>query len=65
MPNTDPAIDNAAMVDYVLSRAAPGPVRVKVIGCVTKHRAGRELADMEELIDAGVVAFSDDGDPGA
>ena len=63
MPNTDPAIDNAAMVDYVLSRAATTPVRVKVIGCVTKGRAGRELADMEELIDAGVVAFSDDGDP--
>ena len=63
MPNTDPAIDNAAMVDYVLSRAAVGPVRVKVIGCVTKGRAGRELADMEELTAAGAVAFSDDGDP--
>ena len=63
MPNTDPAIDNAAMVDYVLGRAATTPARVKVIGCVTKDRAGRELADMEELMDAGVVAFSDDGDP--
>ncbi len=63
MPNTDPSIDNGAMVDYVLSRGAATPARVKVIGCVSKDRAGRELADMEELIDAGVVAFSDDGDP--
>ena len=63
MPNTDPAIDNAAVVDYVTSRAAAVPARVRVIGCVTKQRAGRELADMEELISAGVVAFSDDGDP--
>ena len=63
MPNTDPSIDNGAMVDYVLSRGATTPARVKVIGCVSKDRAGRELADMEELIDAGVVAFSDDGDP--
>ena len=63
MPNTDPAIDNAAVVDYVTSRAADAPARVRVIGCVTKQRAGRELADMEELISAGVVAFSDDGDP--
>ncbi len=63
MPNTAPAIDNAAMVDYVLSRGAAGPVRVRVIGCVTKGRAGREMADMEELATAGVVAFSDDGDP--
>ena len=63
MPNTDPAIDNAAVVDYVAGRAAAVPARVRVIGCVTKGRKGRELADMEELISAGVVAFSDDGDP--
>ena len=63
MPNTDPAIDNAAVVDYVRNRAAYAPARVQVIGCVTRDRAGRELADMEELLSAGVVAFSDDGDP--
>ena len=63
MPNTDPAIDNAAVVDYIANRAASAPARVRVFGCVTKQRAGRELADMEELISAGVVAFSDDGDP--
>ena len=63
MPNTDPAIDNAAVVDYITNRAAGVPARVRSIGCVTKGRKGRELADMEELITAGVVAFSDDGDP--
>ncbi len=63
MPNTDPAIDNAAVVDYVTSRAAGAPARVRVVGCVTKGRQGHELADMEELMSAGVVAFSDDGDP--
>ena len=63
MPNTDPAIDNAAVVDYIANRAAGAPARVRAIGCVTKGRKGRELADMEELITAGVVAFSDDGDP--
>ncbi len=63
MPNTDPAIDNAAVVDYIANRAASVSARVRVFGCVTKGRKGRELADMEELISAGVVAFSDDGDP--
>ena len=63
MPNTDPAIDNAAVVDYVDNRAATAAARIRVIGCVTKGRLGRELADMEELASAGVVAFSDDGDP--
>ena len=64
MPNTDPAIDNAAVVEFIKQRAAAeGTVRVFPIGCVTKNRRGKELAEMEELASAGVVAFSDDGDP--
>ena len=64
MPNTDPAIDNAAVVDLIYRRAREDAVvRVYPIGCVTKGRHGKELADMEELATAGVVAFSDDGDP--
>ncbi|MDA0733173.1 MAG: dihydroorotase [Chloroflexi bacterium] len=64
MPNTDPAIDNAAVVEFIKRRAADqGVVRVFPIGCVTKERKGKTLAEMEELASAGVVAFSDDGDP--
>ena len=63
MPNTDPPIDNTAMVDFVHRRADAAPVRVHVIGCVTRGRAGHQLADMEDLVSAGCVAFSDDGDP--
>ena len=64
MPNTEPPIDNAAMVDFIQSRArAEAAVRVFSIGCVTKGRKGKELSEMEELAVAGVVAFSDDGDP--
>jgi dihydroorotase len=64
MPNTQPAIDNAAVVDFIQRRArSEGVVRVWPIGCVTKERRGKELAEMEELATAGVVAFSDDGDP--
>ena len=64
MPNTDPAIDNAAVVELVKQRAkADAVVRVYPIGCVTKGRHGKELAEMEELAAAGVVAYSDDGDP--
>ena len=64
MPNTEPAIDNAAVVDLIHRRSREdGVIRVYPIGCVTKGRHGKELADMEELAAAGVVAFSDDGDP--
>jgi dihydroorotase len=64
MPNTDPPIDTRATVEYVLRTAATtGVVRVLPIGCVTRDRAGRELAEMGDLFDAGCVAFSDDGSP--
>jgi dihydroorotase len=64
MPNTDPPIDNAGMVGFILDRAkTDAVVRIFPIGCVTKGRKGKELSDMEELASAGVVAFSDDGDP--
>ncbi len=64
MPNTDPPIDSESMVEFILNRArGAGPVRILPIGCVSRGRQGRELADLEELASAGAVAFSDDGDP--
>jgi dihydroorotase len=64
MPNTEPPIDSAAAVEFVLRRAAEtGVVRVLPIACVTKGRAGHELAELAELAQAGAVAFSDDGSP--
>ena len=64
MPNTNPAIDNASVVEWVQRKAAEeGAVRVMPVGCISKGRKGRELAEMEELAEAGVVAFTDDGSP--
>ena len=64
MPNTDPAIDNEAVVELIRRRTdSDAVVRVFPIGAVTKGRRGRELSEMEELAVAGVVAYSDDGDP--
>jgi dihydroorotase len=63
MPNTQPAVDNAALVEATLIEAAAvSPVRVLTTGCITKERAGRELAPMAELVEAGAVALTDDGD---
>lgn len=64
MPNTDPPLDNHAMVRYVIDRALKcGPVEVMPIGCITRGRAGERLAEFGEMADAGAVAVSDDGDP--
>jgi len=64
MPNTEPAMDTRATVEYVLREAAArAAVRVLPIGAVTKARAGEQLAEMGDLAAAGCVAFSDDGTP--
>jgi len=64
MPNTNPPLDNQAIVDYVKSMAATeGMVRVLPIGCISKGRKGKELAEMGELASSGVIAYSDDGEP--
>ncbi len=64
MPNTDPVVDNRALIRYILERAREaGPVRVYPVGAVTRGSAGRELSEMADMKDAGAVAFSDDGRP--
>jgi dihydroorotase len=64
MPNTNPPMDTAATVEFVLRTAeTQGHVRVLPIGCVTRGRTGTELADLAELAQAGAIAFSDDGSP--
>ena len=62
MPNTKPVVDTAALVRSLKQRAADvGVVKVEIIGAVTKEQAGAELAEMGDMIEAGAVAFSDDG----
>jgi dihydroorotase len=62
MPNTEPALDSAAIVSEVVRRAdAAGLARVYPVGALTRGRAGKELAPYHLLADAGCVAFSDDG----
>lgn len=63
MPNTDPPADKAEVVEFLKKRAQNLLVDVFPIAAVTKGRAGEELTEMGELVEAGAGAFSDDGDP--
>lgn len=63
MPNTNPAIDSRDVVEFITKRAEELPVNVHPIGCVSKERAGKAIAEMADMKEGGAVAFSDDGDP--
>ena len=64
MPNTSPPLDSPAAIARLKRKASKDSLVVVLpIGCITKGRKGDELTDMAGLAAAGVVAFSDDGDP--
>ena len=61
MPNTDPPIDTAAVVQQIIRAGRDASCHVTVSGCITKGRAGAELAPLGELHGLGVRIFTDDG----
>ncbi len=61
MPNTEPAIDSAEVVNFIKNQAKNHLVDVYPVGAATVGRKGEVLSPMAELKDAGVVGFSDDG----
>lgn len=62
MPNTVPAIDDDARVEFVYRRAQrAGLANVFPVGAITRGREGRELAEIGLMAEAGAVGFSDDG----
>lgn len=61
MPNTNPVIDSPERVRDLLRRAENAPVHILPIGAVTIGQAGKELADIAGMKEAGAVALSEDG----
>jgi dihydroorotase len=64
MPNTDPLNDNPAVTRFIIDKGqAANLANVFPIGAITKGSGGKELAEMGEMKNAGIVAVSDDGRP--
>jgi dihydroorotase len=60
MPNTQPVIDDAAIVDYILRRARDtASVRVAPMAAITKGLAGELMSEIGGLREAGAVAVTD------
>ena len=63
-PDTTPALDEPALVQFTLARAREAsPVRVHAMGALTRGLAGREMTEQQFLLDAGAVALTDADHP--
>jgi dihydroorotase len=59
-PDTDPAVDDPAMVDFIQRRgAALGLVNVRTAGAATKGRGGSRMAEIGLMHEAGALYFTD------
>jgi dihydroorotase len=59
MPNTDPVIDDVALVDFILRRARDTAlVHVHPMAALTKGLLGEEMSEIGLLHDAGAIAFA-------
>jgi dihydroorotase len=59
-PDTNPPVDDPAVVDFILRRARDdAKVRVHPAAALTKGLKGEEVAEIGLLAEAGAIAFSD------
>jgi dihydroorotase len=64
MPNTRPVNDTIAVTEFILEKSEKeGACSVYPIGAITIGQRSEELTELEALIKAGCIAFSDDGKP--
>jgi dihydroorotase len=62
MPNTSPVADTPSTIAWIKDRASDEAViNVLPAGAISKNLAGEELAPIGSLVQAGVVAITDDG----
>lgn len=59
MPDTDPVIDNVALVEFVLRAARETDVRIFPAAAVTRGLAGKEMTEFGLLKEAGAVAITE------
>ena len=61
-PTTNPVVDNKTVVNYITGRSAKlSTVNVYVYGSMTKECEGKAMAEIGEMVNAGIVAISDGG----
>jgi dihydroorotase len=62
MGNTNPPADSSSVITFIKDKAKEASFPVYPVGCATKKREGEEPSEIGDLVEAGAVALSDDGD---
>jgi dihydroorotase len=63
MPNTDPTVDSKSQVEYLVNRAKNLLVSIYPYGTISQKREGKDLSEMFDMKNSGVIAFSDGDKP--
>jgi dihydroorotase len=62
MPNTKPVCDSGSKVSYIIEKARESTrTRIYPSGSLSRGLAGEALSEMGDMVQAGAVAFTDDG----
>lgn len=62
MPNTKPTIDSPKIVEYILKKTKErGLAHVIPVGAITIGQKGDTIAPLEDMVNSGVGAISEDG----
>jgi dihydroorotase len=60
LPDTDPAIDNVAVIEFIARRAREtNIIKIYAYGAITRGLEGKELTEFGILSEAGALAFTD------
>jgi len=64
MPDTSPALDDPAVIDFIVRRARDtSMVNIRPAAALTKGLQGAEMAEIGRLKEAGAIAFTDGARP--
>ena len=61
MPNTNPPCDHQGVIDNIVRKAKEVPYTIFPSGTISKAREGKELSEMADMKQVGIVAVTDDG----
>lgn len=60
MPSVHAPVQSKAQVEYLLQKSKSNLVTCHVAGCLTENRAGKDMAEMFDMMQGGAIAFTDD-----